>query len=178
MGNGDRINTDRPYSAPGVSFERNAFRNESIKDVNLRAQWKFDFNGTRRVIFSFEAFNLFNWDNIELSGTPVTNYCAAPIASDCGFGAATNPNFLSLTDENPTSARVGAAAAQQHPRCAAADSAGGEVPVLVLDLAVDYADGCIRRFADCADSGTGRTTKGRGWHLPSAPFFFVQGAPD
>ena len=107
VGNGDRINTDRPYSAPGVSFERNAFRNESIKDVNLRAQWKFDFNGTKRVIFSFEAFNLFNWDNIELSGTPVTNYCAAPIASDCGFGAATNPNFLSLTDENPTSTRRG-----------------------------------------------------------------------
>ena len=50
VGNGDRINTDRPYSAPGVSFERNAFRNESIKDVNLRAQWKFDFNGTKRVI--------------------------------------------------------------------------------------------------------------------------------
>ena len=107
VGNGDRINTDRPYSAPGVSFERNAFRNESIKDVNLRAQWKFDFNGTKRVIFTFEAFNLFNWDNIELSGTPVTNYCAAPIASDCGFGAPTNPNFLSLTDENPTSTRRG-----------------------------------------------------------------------
>ncbi len=107
VGNGDRINTDRPYSAPGVSFERNAFRNEPIKDVNLRAQWKFDFNGTKRVIFSFEAFNLFNWDNLELSGTPVTNYCAAPIASDCGFGAATNPNFLSLTDENPTSNRRG-----------------------------------------------------------------------
>ena len=42
VGNGDRINTDRPYSAPGVSFERNAFRNEAIKDVNLRAQWKLE----------------------------------------------------------------------------------------------------------------------------------------
>ena len=80
VGNGDRINTDRPYSAPGVSFERNAFRNEPIKDVNLRAQWKFAFDGTKRVIFTFDAFNLFNWDNLELSGTPVTNYCAAPIA--------------------------------------------------------------------------------------------------
>ena len=52
VGNGDRINTDRPYSAPGVSFERNAFRNEPIKDVNLRAQWKFDFHGTKRVLFT------------------------------------------------------------------------------------------------------------------------------
>jgi hypothetical protein len=59
------------------------------------------------VLFTFEAFNLFNWDNIELSGTQVTNYCAAPITSDCGFGAPTNPNFLQLTDQVPTSARVG-----------------------------------------------------------------------
>jgi hypothetical protein len=107
VGNGDRFTTDRPYSAPGVSFERNSFRNEPIKDVNLRAQWKFDFNSTKRVILSFEAFNLFNWDNIELNTTTVTNYCAAPITSDCGFGAPTNPNFLSLTEKIPTSPRVG-----------------------------------------------------------------------
>ncbi|MBK5299332.1 MAG: TonB-dependent receptor [Vicinamibacteria bacterium] len=107
VGNGDRINTDRPYSAPGVSFQRNAFRNESIKDVNLRAQWKFDLNGGRRLLLTFDAFNVFNWDNLELSGTTVTNYCAAPIASNCGFGEPTNPNFLSLTDQVPTSTRVG-----------------------------------------------------------------------
>ncbi len=59
------------------------------------------------MLFTFEAFNLFNWDNIELSGTPVTNYCAGTPASDCGFGAPTNPNFLSLTDQNPTSTRPG-----------------------------------------------------------------------
>ena len=107
IGNGDRINTDRPYSAPGVSFTRNAFRNEAIKDFALRAQWHLDFNGGKRVLFTVEAFNLFNVDNIELSGTPVTNYCTGTIPSDCGFGAATNPNFLSLTDQNPTSARAG-----------------------------------------------------------------------
>ena len=107
VGNGDRINTDRPYSAPGVSFQRNAFRNESIKDVNLRAQWKFDFNGTKRVVFTIDTFNLFNWDNIELSGTTVTNYCSTPAPLDCGFSASTNPNFLSLTDQVPTSTRFG-----------------------------------------------------------------------
>jgi outer membrane receptor for ferrienterochelin and colicin len=107
VGNGDRINTDRPYSAPGVSFERNAFRNEAIKEVNFRAQWGLNFAADKRVLFTFEAFNLFNWDNIELSGTQVTNYCAQPITSDCGFGAPTNPNFLQLTDQVPTSARFG-----------------------------------------------------------------------
>ena len=107
VGNGDRISTDRPYSAPGVSFQRNAFRNEPVKDFNLRAQWALPFNGEKKVLFTFEAFNLFNWDNIELSGTPVTNYCAGVIPSDCGFGSPTNPNFLSLTDQNPTSTRLG-----------------------------------------------------------------------
>ncbi len=107
VGNGDRINTDRPYSAPGVSFTRNSFRNEPIKEVNLRAQWKLGLTGIRRVLFTFEAFNLFNWNNIELSGSTVTNYCATPIPSNCGFGAPTNPNFLSLTDQNPSSARFG-----------------------------------------------------------------------
>jgi hypothetical protein len=107
VGNGDRISTDRPYSAPGVSFTRNAFRNEPIKDVNLRAQWGASFMGARRVLLTFEAFNLFNWDNIELAGTTVTNYCAAPILSTCGFGAPTNPNFLSLTEQTTNSPRVG-----------------------------------------------------------------------
>ena len=36
--NGDRITAaDRPFSAPGVPFTRNAFRNESLKFLNLRA---------------------------------------------------------------------------------------------------------------------------------------------
>ena len=105
--NGDRISVDRPYSAPGVSFQRNAFRNEPLKDVSLRLQWKYKFAGDHTAIFSFEAFNLFNWDNIELSTTTVTNYCSAPVPLDCGFSAPTNPNFLSLTDQVPTSARFG-----------------------------------------------------------------------
>ena len=105
--NGDRISVDRPYSAPGVSFQRNAFRNEPLKDVSLRLQWKYKLAGEHTAIFSFEAFNLFNWDNIELSGTTVTNYCSAPVPLDCGFSTPTNPNFLSLTDQVPTSARFG-----------------------------------------------------------------------
>jgi Carboxypeptidase regulatory-like domain/TonB dependent receptor len=106
--NGDRITAaDRPFSAPGVPFTRNAFRNESLKFLNIRVQWKLDLKNDRKLVFSAEAFNVFNWDNIELSGSAVTNYCAAPVPLDCGFAAPSNPNFLSLTDNVSTSPRFG-----------------------------------------------------------------------
>jgi hypothetical protein len=98
---------DRPYSAPGVSFVRNGFRNEPFKEVNLRAQWTLGFAGGNRMIFSAEVFNLFNWDNIQLAGNAVTNYCSGTAPNDCGFGAPTNPNFLSLVDRDPNSATNG-----------------------------------------------------------------------
>jgi len=89
---------DRPYSAPGVPFERNAFRNEPFKEVNFKLQWGLPFgNGSRMLLFT-DVFNVFNWDNIQLAGAAVTNYCAAPVPADCGFGEPTNPTFLSLTD--------------------------------------------------------------------------------
>ncbi len=99
--------TDRPYSAPGVSFTRNSFRNEPFKEVNLRVQWKWNIRNRQSITFSAEGFNVFNWDNIELAGTTVQNYCAAPVPLNCGFGAPTNPNFLQLYDRNPASTRFG-----------------------------------------------------------------------
>ena len=75
--------------------------------MNLRAQWALNLAEGRRLLFTAELFNMFNWDNIQLSGNAVTNYCAGTAPDDCGFGAATNPNFLSLTDNNPTSATAG-----------------------------------------------------------------------
>jgi hypothetical protein len=105
--NEDRGGPDRPYSAPGVPFERNSFRNEPLYEVNLRVQKSFNLGASsRRVLLSAEFFNLFNTKNIELAGTAVTNYCT-PVAADCGFSGPTNVNFLSLKDQNPTSARFG-----------------------------------------------------------------------
>jgi hypothetical protein len=104
---GNNFALDRPYSSPGVSFPRNSFRNTSFKEVNLRVQWKWSIRSSQRLVFSAEAFNVFNWDNIELAGTTVQNYCSAPVPLDCGFGAPTNPNFLQLTDQNPASTRRG-----------------------------------------------------------------------
>ena len=96
--NNSRGGADRPYSAPGVPFERNAFRNESFKEVNFKVQWALPFNNGSRLLLYTDLFNVFNWDNIQLAGTAVTNYCAAPVPADCGFGEPTNPTFLSLTD--------------------------------------------------------------------------------
>ena len=90
-----------------MPFTRNAYRNESLKFFNMRLQWNYRMAGERRLVLSGEVFNLFNWDNIELAGTTVTNYCSAPIPLDCGFGAPTNPNFLSLVDNNPASTAKG-----------------------------------------------------------------------
>jgi hypothetical protein len=92
--------SDRPYSAPGVPFERNGFRDESFKEVNFRAQWGPRFAGDNRVLVTFDVFNIFDADNIRLSGATVTNYCAGTAPDDCGFGPPTNPNFLQVKDAN------------------------------------------------------------------------------
>ena len=105
--NNSRGGVDRPYSGPGQPFARNGFRNEPFKDVNFRVQWGVDVATTRRLIVTADFFNIFNWDNIQLTGTAVTNYCAGTAPDDCGFGAPTNPNFLSLTDQVPTSSTFG-----------------------------------------------------------------------
>jgi hypothetical protein len=104
--NNSRGGPDRPYSAAGVPFQRNGFRNEPFKEVNLRLQWGPRFNG-RRILATAEFFNIFNWDNIQLSGTAVTNYCSGTAPDDCGFSAPTNLNFLSLVDNVSTSSTFG-----------------------------------------------------------------------
>jgi outer membrane receptor for ferrienterochelin and colicin len=106
--NRDGVNNDRPYRAPGVPFERNAFRNRALSNVDVRLQKRFNFGvETRKLVLSMEIFNVFNNENIELNGTAVTNYCATTTQVNCGFLAPSNPNFLSLIDSNPTSTRFG-----------------------------------------------------------------------
>jgi hypothetical protein len=107
--NNDTDFDDRPFAAPGVPFVRNAFRNEAIYDVDLRVQKRFSLGETQDLILSAEFFNLFNIENVTLSQTfsTVTNYCAAPVAADCGFGAPTNLNFLQLREQTPNSPRFG-----------------------------------------------------------------------
>ncbi len=105
--NQDRGGPDRPYSGPGVPFKRNAFRNRMTKDFNVRAQKSFKLGDRQKVVLTADVYNVFNFDNIQYSGSQVTNYCATPAPLDCGFGAPTNLNFLQLREQNPASARNG-----------------------------------------------------------------------
>ena len=99
--NSDFVNNDRPYSAPGVPFKRNAFRNLAQYNVDFRVQKGFSFGDSARLIFSAEFFNLPNLANIELSTSAnIVNYCANPVPTNCGFGAPTNTNFLKVRDAN------------------------------------------------------------------------------
>jgi outer membrane receptor for ferrienterochelin and colicin len=103
--NADLGGPDRPFRAPGVPFERNAFRNRPTYDIDFRVQKRVDLGEERRLILSAEFFNAFNLNNIQLAGSTVTNFCAAATQLDCGFRNPTNLNFLQVRDRNPASAR-------------------------------------------------------------------------
>ena len=68
--NDDLGNTDRGYTAPGVSLARNSFRNRKVINNDLRVQRNFRLGGAevRRLQFSVEFFNLVNLDNVVYSG--------------------------------------------------------------------------------------------------------------
>jgi hypothetical protein len=105
--NRDNSNTDRPLSAIGVPFQRNAFRNRAQYNVDLRVQKTIKITEGQRVSISAEFFNLFNAMNLQLAGGAVTNFCAATNLSNCGINAALNPNFLQLRDQIQTSPTFG-----------------------------------------------------------------------
>ncbi|MDX2034013.1 MAG: carboxypeptidase regulatory-like domain-containing protein [Blastocatellia bacterium] len=100
--NGDLGGPDRPYSAAGVPFLRNSFRNFATYETDLRVQKGISFGETRRLIFSAEVFNLFNLENLQLpfGNARVTNYCAAPVPANCGFSGPTNVDFLQRKDSS------------------------------------------------------------------------------
>jgi len=56
--------SDRPYTAPGVFVKRNAYRNRGFKNIDLRLLKSFPLGEDKRIEFSAEMFNLFNFDNI------------------------------------------------------------------------------------------------------------------
>ncbi|MBL8167672.1 MAG: TonB-dependent receptor [Acidobacteria bacterium] len=100
--NGDLGGSDRPYSAAGVPFLRNSFRNFATYEIDLRVQKGISLGEDRRLIFSAEFFNLPNLENLQLpfGNARVTNYCAAPVPANCGFSGPTNPDFLKKKDTN------------------------------------------------------------------------------
>jgi Carboxypeptidase regulatory-like domain len=105
--NEDRGGSNRPFSAPGVPFVRNGFRNQPTYDTTLHFEKAFKFSTSNAATIMFDVFNIFNRANIQFAGTQTLNYCANPVPADCGFGAPTNPNFLQLYDQDPASTRKG-----------------------------------------------------------------------
>lgn len=97
--NGDGSFNDRPFESLSVPFKRNGFRNLPVYDIDLRVQKGFNFDERRRVVFSAEFFNVFNFSNMQYSGSTTTAYCN-PTSFNCGFNGATNPNFLKLRDSS------------------------------------------------------------------------------
>jgi hypothetical protein len=106
--NEDRGGPDRPYFAPGVPFGRNAFRNKAFYGFDVHGSKHFDFAETKRLVFTVDIFNLFNLQNLQLSGASTT-FCSGntAIGSNCGFLGPTNPNWLQVRDQNIASARLG-----------------------------------------------------------------------
>jgi hypothetical protein len=97
--NEDRSNAvDRPYRAPGLPFERHAFRNRPVSTVDLHLRKDVTVALGRRLSFLFDVYNVFNVDGLQYAGTDVTTFCATP-ASTCGFDGPTNPNFLQIRDQ-------------------------------------------------------------------------------
>jgi hypothetical protein len=111
--NGDGVSNDRPIFVPGVIMQRNFFRNRAIKEVDLRVQKGFNFDERKRLTFTAEFFNIFNFANIIFPnpGTATTTaagqYCISA-SQLCGLaGGPTNPNFLQVRDPNTGAILVG-----------------------------------------------------------------------
>ncbi|HYP15312.1 MAG TPA: hypothetical protein VEQ63_15395, partial [Bryobacteraceae bacterium] len=96
--NGDTLNTDRPYAAPGVVQERNAFRNRPYFNTDLRILKDFRFGEVRRLQFSTEFFNLFNTENVVFNSTGggTATFFGLGIDPATGQPAAIDPRFRRL----------------------------------------------------------------------------------
>jgi hypothetical protein len=96
---GTNVGGDRPFSAPGVPFLRNSFRNRPTYNVDLRIQKEIVLGEKYRIIPSLEFFNVLGVDNIEYLGTRVTNYGNPGVNERTGeILAPSNPDFLQIRD--------------------------------------------------------------------------------
>jgi hypothetical protein len=96
--NGDGSNSDRAFKAPGVPFARNSFRNYGFKSVNMRLLKDFKVGEKARLQLSFEAFNLFNFDNVIIGGpTSTSNFIYGLGVAPDGSTAAPRTDSLGPT---------------------------------------------------------------------------------
>jgi len=90
---------DRPYLAPGVSLKRNAYRNRSLRFMDVRLERKFKLGEKFEISPSFEAFNVWNFKNLTFASTTALNYGNPGINENTGeVLAPSNAAFLQLRD--------------------------------------------------------------------------------
>ncbi len=109
--NADGNTNERPYFVPGIEMPRNYFRNNSLFDVDFRAQKSISLGESRRLIFSGEFFNILNRANIQISqfnGNSSVQYCGGsdPL-SICGLNGNTNANFLQIRESRAGNSNFG-----------------------------------------------------------------------
>ncbi|MBI3679096.1 MAG: TonB-dependent receptor [Acidobacteria bacterium] len=107
--NQDLFTVDRPYSAPGVVYLRNSFRNRAVVGNDFRVLKSFSLGGdTRKLQFSAEFFNLFDINNV-IFGSNAAIY--GPGVDANGNPVAVDPRFqrLRLADGSydPNNQQVG-----------------------------------------------------------------------
>jgi hypothetical protein len=104
--NGDLFTTDRPFSARGVSYIRNAFRDRAVYSADLRVAKAFKLpREGMRVDITVDFFNLFNFDNVTFGstlknfGNGISANNAAVLTPSSTFQQLYNPaNCLSATN--------------------------------------------------------------------------------
>lgn len=90
---------DRPYLAPGVTLKRNAYRNRSLRFLDMRLERKFKFGEKFEISPSFEAFNVFNFKNLTYASTTAFNWGNPGVNENTGeVLAPSNSAFLQLKD--------------------------------------------------------------------------------
>ena len=95
--NGDRHSFDRALQAPGRYFGRNAFRNRSMRNLDVRLLRSFSLPNESRVELSLEVFNALNIDNVEYSGFNTIYGPGLDLASGNSIGP--NASFQRLRAE-------------------------------------------------------------------------------
>jgi hypothetical protein len=84
--NQDGNNQERPFSAPGVPFARNSYRNYKFMNFDLRAMKNFQLGEGVRLQFSAELFNALNIDNVVLN---TSSFASVNTIYGVGIDAAT-----------------------------------------------------------------------------------------
>jgi hypothetical protein len=126
--NGDNTSfPDRAFSAPGVSFKRNAFRDRRVYNVDMRVAWdafhllramKVNPREGMKLAITADFFNLFNLDNVVYIGStpspfnpldtygPGLNNDGSPRPANASFQQLKAPQFCTL---NPSCYNTNAA---------------------------------------------------------------------